>query len=242
MKLYIDAVCVSTSVSLDRFDLPLLKLLAKNQVIAQWQYQQDEDEGNCLETAINLLHSYLTEIGQPVHLIGHGINGCLAFLYAQKFPSLVKSLSLLSVGVFPSLTWHSHYYAKRRLLPCSQSVILLQLVQNLFGEKNIYRAKILAELLAKDLRRSLCPHSLIQQFRLEARQVSIPLMIANSRDDRVLGELDTNGWLYWLKPQDLLWQVEAGQHFFHYANPQLVSGRIQAFWQSQVCVRPLKSH
>jgi pimeloyl-ACP methyl ester carboxylesterase len=233
MNTNVEAICVSTSVSLDRFDLPLLQILAKKQAIAQWTYQLDQDEGNCLETAINLLHAYVTEIGNPVHLIGHGISGCLALLYAQRFPDLVKSLTLLSVSVFPSLTWHSHYYAKRRLIPCSQSVILLQMVQNLFGEKNIYRAKILAELFAKDLARSLCPHSLIQQFSLEAHSVSMPLMVANSKDDLVFGELDSQGWLYWLKPADVLWQVEKGMHFFHYADPQLVSDRIQAFWQSQ---------
>jgi pimeloyl-ACP methyl ester carboxylesterase len=233
MNRNIEAVCVNTSVSLDRFDLPLLQCLARKQAIAQWQYFQDQDEGSCLETAVNLLYLYLTEVGQPVHLIGHGISGCLALLFAKKYPNMVKSLTLLSVGVFPSLTWHSHYYAKRRLIPCSQSVILLQMVQNLFGEKNIYRAKILAELLAKDLSRSLCPHSLINQFKLEACYVEVPVMICNSRDDLVMGELDTQGWHHWLKPKDILWQVERGMHFFHYSEPQLVSDRIQAFWQSQ---------
>lgn len=126
-------LCLSASPHLQAFDRPLLQVLAKQVSIAQWEYQQTPDEPCSLEIALVLLHDYLKQHNRPIDLIGHGISGLLALLYAQRHPKRVRSLTLVSVGVYPAVDWQAHYYAQRQLLPCSRQVLLTRMVDLLFG-------------------------------------------------------------------------------------------------------------
>ncbi len=102
-------LCLSQN--LRRFDVPLLQRLARHQVVATWEYQQSPDEGSDLALVLCALDHYLQHIDQPIHLIGHGLAGMVAWLYASRYPAKISSVVLLSVGHDLSYSWHSHYYS-----------------------------------------------------------------------------------------------------------------------------------
>ncbi len=102
-------LCLSQN--LRRFDLPLMQRLARHQVVATWEYEQSPDEGSDLALVLCALDHYLQHIDQPIHLIGHGLAGMVAWLYASRYPNKVSSVVLLSVGHDLSYSWHSHYYS-----------------------------------------------------------------------------------------------------------------------------------
>ncbi|MBD2545128.1 MULTISPECIES: alpha/beta fold hydrolase [Planktothricoides] len=128
MSLSPDALWINVSPALEKFNRPLLKQLSAQTAIAKWEYSQTPDEPTSLEIAVDLLHDYLKDRQQPIHLLGHSTSGLLGLMYARRYPEKVRSrsvadatsLTLLSVGVHPAVDWQAHYYAQLQVLPCSR--------------------------------------------------------------------------------------------------------------------------
>lgn len=224
------ALWLTVSPHLKRFDQRLMGQLAAQTPLHCWEYHQSTDEPCCLETAVTLLQDHLKSQSQPVHLVGHGISGIVGMLYASRFPHRVKSLSLLSVSARLANTWHAHYYATRELLPCSRTVVLAQLARMMFGPQRPGRAKALVAALARDLDTSLTPHSLGHRSTLANGAIQPPLLVASGSYDILIDPQTQQDWLTWMKPEDRLWNCLGGRHFFHYEYPQTTAQEITAFW------------
>ncbi len=231
MSKLIEAIWIDANPSFKRFNSKIMRYLSWEKAIAYWEYQQDQDEPSSLDVALVLLHDYLKSLSYPVNLIGHGTGGLLALLYARKYPHKVKSLSLLGVGCYPAVDWQAHYYAMRKLLPCSQEIVLTRMVQRLFGYQNQYNTKSLIEILKQDLNTSPSAHSLYQEFALSPGGVSMPLMVCGSENDEIIDRNSLYGWLNFSKPEDVLWDCPQGHHFFHHFFPQNVSRQVIKFWE-----------
>lgn len=232
-----DALWLNVSPALQGFDRPLLKNLSQQTLIAQWEYCQTLDEPTSLETALVLLHDYLKHYDRPIHLLGHSTGGLLGLLYARQHPERVRSLTLLSVGVYPAVDWQSHYYAQRRLLPCNQQTILKQMVHGLLGCPPKDMTEPLIKLLEQDLYQSLSPHHLGRSMNLLPISVDIPLLVCGSVDDIVIDPNQLRGWRSYFNHSDSrIWVCPGGRYFFHYFYPQKVSEQITQFWQSTISV------
>lgn len=221
---------ITVSPALRRFHRPLLTYLSRKLIIREWEYQQQPDEPATLEVPLTLLHDYLKSQSRPVHLLGHSTGGIVALLYAYRYPERVQSLTLLGVGVYPLMDWHAHYYAHRQLLPCSQEIILGQMVKSLFGHQDQIRTKGLAKLLARDLEATPSPHSLLEQHSIESKKVDSPLLVCGSEHDTIVDPCSLGGWKRHFKPIDRLWKCAQGHHFFHYSNCQNVGDAILNFY------------
>lgn len=231
-----DTLWLNVSPALQRFDRPLLKHLSQHISIAQWKYSQTQDEPMSFEIALTLLHDYLKHGDRPINLIGHSTSGLLGLLYARRHPERVRSLTLLSVGVYPEIDWQAHYYAQLQLLPCSRETLLTQTVYNLFGYQSRPITRELSQLLERDLKTALSPHTLYRCTNFIPNGVPVPLMLCGSQDDMVVDPHLLQGWQPWLKQGDCLWQCSEGRYFFHYFQPQKVGVKIVDFWNShQLC-------
>jgi pimeloyl-ACP methyl ester carboxylesterase len=104
----------------------------------------------------------LQDAEQPYHLVGHGMSGIVALLFARQYPEKVRSLTLLAIAAQPAINWHSHYYIQRQLMPCTQVQLLAQIAQSLFGTPLPESVMPLVSALAKDLELAPSPHSLYQ--------------------------------------------------------------------------------
>ncbi|WP_107670746.1 alpha/beta fold hydrolase [Cyanothece sp. BG0011] len=226
------ALWLSVSPALQRFNRPLISQLSQHHKVALWEYQQTPDEPIGLDVPFILLHDYLKQLEQPVHLIGHGTSGWLGMMYAQHYPERVKSLTLLSVGANLSVNWQSHYYAMFKTLPCDRQTILTQMVNSLFGRQCPFKSQLLTYILEQDLLTSPSPNSLVKQVSVTPQLISVPLFVAGSRDDLVISDYQLNAWKPWLKSGDILWQCSEGRYFFHCLNSELVGEKITDFWQS----------
>lgn len=228
-----DVLWLNTNPALIRFHRLLIRYLAKQVVIGEWEYQQSADEPCSLEIALVFLQDYLKGIDHPIHLVGHGTGGLLGLLYARQYPYRVKSLTLLGVGCYPAIDWQAHYYILRQRLPCSRNRVLAQMVQMLFGYQSPGITKVLIKILEQDLLSSPSPHSLYQRIRIEPGGVEMPLLVCGSEDDIIVDPNTIRGWQPWLKPSDHIWLLPQGHHFFHYFHPQLVGRQLMKFWQKQ---------
>jgi pimeloyl-ACP methyl ester carboxylesterase len=213
-----------------QFDQLILQRLARSHRINYWQYEQELDEGCCLQNAIDFLDRYLQPQTEPIHLVGHGLSGTLALLYARRHPEKVRSLTLLAVAAQPAVTWHSHYYTQRHLLPISQVQLLAQMAVSLFGHKLPHEIKPLTQLLAKDLAIAPAPHSLYNVAVLPEMGVAMPLLVCGSQTDFVVTPPLLKRWVNFFKPGDTLWQCPDGHHFFHHSRSELVVPQILKFW------------
>ncbi len=234
MTKFPDALWLNVSPALQKFDLPLLKILSKFRCMGQWEYCQDLDEALSLETALTLLHDYLKTCDRPLHLLGHSTGGLLGLIYADRYPERVQSLTLLSVGVHPAVDWQAHYYAQRRLLPCSQDTLLRQMVYTLFGCTPKDVSAVLVKLLKQDLLRSLSPHHLWQSQHISSMGVNVPTLVCGSVDDMIIDPQQLQGWKPYLNPlNSQLWICPGGRYFFHYFYAPEVSEQIIDFWNLQ---------
>ena len=197
-----------------------------------WSYYQDEDEASSLDIALTFLHDYLKNCDRPLHLVGHETGGLLGWLYAQKYPERVKSLTLLGVGVNPTVDWQSHYFALREILPCSRHILLRQMARNMFGHQDCYTRDRLVALLEMDLASSPSPHSLYKRVSIPQGGIASPLLVCGSTNDTIADINALRKWQPWLKSGDVLWECSDGHHFFHYFHPYLVGRQIANFWRS----------
>ncbi len=228
-----NTLVVGASHSLQYLNLPLSRALSRYSSIACWDYQQALDEPCCLDTAIILLHDYLKSRQDPVHLIGHGLGGILAQMYAQVHPERVKSLVLLSVSPQPGLTWHTHYYVQRKLIPCSRSQLLTHTAKILAGRPLCrFQLQCLSEGLENDLDSSPNPHSLLNIAILAESRLIVPTLICLGGEDPVVDPSIQVIWQDYLRPVDRLWCDPKGSHFFHYFEYQSVAEQILSFWKS----------
>lgn len=225
-----EVLWLNSSPSLLRFNLPIIKYLSHQVKIAQWEYRQHQDEASSLDIAVELLHDYVRMIPRSVHLVGHSTCGLLGLLYSRKYPEKVRSLTLLGVGVNPSVDWVSYYYLLRQSLPCSRQLILARMVKNLFGYQTSYYYKALIKILDKALTDTLSPHSLYQQVNLPAGGISPPLLVCGSKDDPLICPTQLKTWYSYFKKGDRLWQSQQGHHFFHYFQAQQVGNALLEFW------------
>jgi pimeloyl-ACP methyl ester carboxylesterase len=233
-----EVLWLSASPSLQSFNQPLLRYLSPHVRVAQWEYYQTLDEASSVENAVTLLDDYLQSYDTPIHLAGHGISGVIGLIYARLCPEKVRSLSLLSVAPQPAVTWHTHYYIQRQLMPCSQYQLLAQIARSLFGSVLPTPAKELVVRLDRDLELSPIPHSLFKLRELAKGGISQPLLVCGSNTDPIVDPQTLSGWLPWLKPDDSLRRIPEGHHFFQMAHPQQVGDELLNFWQT-VSVRSL---
>ncbi len=227
-----EALWISISPSLGAFDQPFQRSLARQVTLTKWQYTQDLDESCEIHKAVMLLEEHMQSIADPLHLLGHGLGGTVALLYARQHPEKVKSLTLLAVAEQPAVTWHAHYYVQRHLVPCSQVRVLAQLAGSLF-HKPPYAASQLVEALRQDLERAPLLHSACHLESLPQSGVDVPLMICGAEDDAVVHPSALADWSRWLKPGDRQYLCENGSHFFHYSHPQKLTQEVVDFWRSQ---------
>ncbi|MEL6225218.1 MAG: alpha/beta hydrolase [Cyanobacteria bacterium J06627_8] len=227
-----DAVCLNVSPALKWFDRPFLRELSKRASIAQWEYTQSPDEPCSLDKALILLHDYLKHFDRPVHLIGHGLSGTLGLLYSRQHPKHVRSLSLLSVGVFPSIDWQAHYYVQRQLFRCSRTFVLAQVAKSLFGRQCELATRRMIEVLEKDLDTSPSAHSICYQHYMKPGCAPVPLMVGRGELDVVIDPNALEQWQPWFKECDFQWECPDGLHFFQYSHPHRVALKIWEFWNS----------
>ncbi|MGB5896834.1 MAG: alpha/beta fold hydrolase [Geitlerinemataceae cyanobacterium] len=232
MSQFPDTLFLNVSPSFKKFDRPLMLYLSKSKTIAPWEYQQTLDEPASLEIAITLLHDYLQQSDRPIHLVGHSTSGLLGLLYARRHPERVKSLTLLSVGVHPTVDWQAHYYVTLKMLPCSREMILAQMIYNLFGYKCQSKIRGWIELLKRDLVTSLSPHTLFSRYSIHPAGVPVPLFVSGGQNDVIVDLYQLQAWGSWLKDTDRLWLCPEGRHFFHYFYPQELGDQILNFWES----------
>lgn len=225
------ALWLTVSPHLKKFDQRLLSNLSKRISIARWEYLQTVDEPCCLEVVIDLLHGYLQEVHghEQVHLIGHGLSGIVGWLYAQRYPQHVRSLTLLSVGANPGVNWHAHYYALRQLLPCSRGIVLAQMVRMLFGVRSCDITRALVQVLAQDLDAGLALHSLVDCQAIQSAKIQPPLLVCQGDHDAVVSSAVR--WQPLLKSGDRVWTCPNGHHFFHFDHPRLAATTLLDYWQ-----------
>lgn len=225
-------VWINANPSFKYFDGRIIRYLSNQVPIAYWEYHQELDEASSMDIALTLLHDYLKSKSEPVDLIGHGTGGLLGLLYGRKYPHRVKSLTLLGVGSSPTIDWQAHYYQMRKLLPCTQDVILGRMVQMMFGHQSRSKVTNLVEILKRDLYTSPTSHSLYQLERIEPQVLSMPMLICGSDNDVIVDRSALLGWSDYLKDNDVLWTSPEGHHFFHYFFPEFTGRKIIKFWRS----------
>ncbi|MEL6321920.1 MAG: alpha/beta hydrolase [Cyanobacteria bacterium J06626_14] len=222
-------LCLNPSVR--RLSRPILAQLSEYADIYIWQFAQTADEPCCLETILALVHDHVSQQSEPLHLLGHGLSGVVALLYARQHPERVKSLTLLSVDANPSMSWHVHYYSLREMLPCRRSAALHQMARLLFGPLPRRRESRIARILGRSLDTEFTLHSLAQRNILPPGGANIPLLVCHGESDMIINSNAQIQWNQWLKPGDRRWTCPEGHHFFHYDDPTRVSQVIVDFWQ-----------
>lgn len=230
MSIDLNVLWVSASPALRCLDEPMLDCLSKYTAIARWEYHQTVDEGGSSEVAVCLLLNIIKQNKRPIHLIGHGVGGVIALLFARRYPELVSSLTLLAVAVQPANTWHAHYYQQRKLFSLSRQQVLLNTVHNLFREKLPCQPHRLVNILSQDLDDIPLSHSLLQIETIPKGGVSMPLMVCGSKTDPIVSHPELHGWKEWLKSQDVIWECLQGGHFFHAFYPEKVADQVLKFW------------
>ena len=208
------------------------QLLSRSFAVQRWSFQHDLDESCSIETVHELLKQTLMASSEPMHLIGHGISGTIACLFAEKYPELVKSLTLLSVDTVSANHWSSHYLDMRSQLPASRKAILSHLSSLLFSNQNSRAFEALPCLLAKCLDTEFIQGSIVNHQRIDNLLApNVPTFVLNGDSDFVVDVNSHDRWSETLKSGDRYVSMKQGRHFFHFDHSQQVAQLITAFIQ-----------
>ena len=206
------------------------QLLSRSFAVQRWSFQHDLDESCSVATVHDLLRETLLGSAEPMHLIGHGISGTIACLFAEKYPYLVKSLTLLSVDTLSANHWSSHYLDMRSQLPSSRQAILSHLSSLLFSQPNPRAAEVLPCLLAKCLDTEFIQGSIVDQQHISNLSApEVPTFVLNGECDFVVDVDSRDRWFKTLKSGDRFVCMKKGRHFFQFDQSQQVAQLITAF-------------
>ena len=148
--------------------------------VKRWSFEHDLDESCDVDIVHGLLRQTIDNSSSPVHLVGHGISGTISYLYAQKYPENISSVSLLSVDTHSTNQWTSHYQSMRSQLPCSRFHILSHLSRLLIDTHADHIQIIIARLLAKCLDNDFVNGSIVGHTQIDnLDQIKIPILIIN---------------------------------------------------------------
>ena len=133
--------------------------------VKRWSFEHDLDESCDVEVVHSLMRHTIENSSNPVHLVGHGISGTIAHLYAQKYPKNISSISLLSVDVQSTNQWTSHYQSMRSQLQCSRFHILNHLSRLLIEIQEDHVQDIITKLLVKCLDNDFVNGSIVEKTK-----------------------------------------------------------------------------
>tara|TARA_B100002051_G_scaffold275887_1_gene321452 strand:- start:4964 stop:5656 length:693 start_codon:yes stop_codon:yes gene_type:complete len=205
-------------------------LLSQSRIVKRWSFQHDPDEACTVEIVHDLLRETITKSNHRPHIVAHGISGTIAYLFAEKHPDLISSLTVLAVDTVSSNHWSSHYHIMRSQLPCSRNQILEHFTSLLFDvkEKRLYVA--LAKLLAQCLDSDFVISSLFSNALSGAlKKTAVPTFVINGDNDIVVDRNAKTRWEKVLKPGDRYESIQGMRHFFHFNQPISVAEKISNF-------------
>ena len=198
--------------------------------VKRWSFEHDLDESCDIEIVHSLLKQTISNSSDRVHLVGHGISGTIAYLYAQKYPENILSASVLSVDTHSINQWTSHYQRMRSQLPCSRYHILSHLSSLMVNNDTEQVRNIVTRLLAKCLDNDFVYGSIIKSQRIEnVNKANVPILVINGEKDFVVDEQSYGRWKHYLKPGDCYRKIANGRHFFPFTEWSQTSNMIKTF-------------
>ena len=204
--------------------------LGQNFKVKRWAFEHDLDESCDVEVVHRLLRQTIENCSNPVHLVGHGISGTIAYLYAEKYPENISSVSVLSVDTHSTNQWTSHYQSMRSQLPCSRFHILSHLSRLLVDRQTEQVDHIMTRLLAKCLDNDFVYGSIFKsQTITNLKKADVPILVINGEKDFVVDEQSQDRWRHNLKPGDCYQKVANGRHFFPFTEWSQTAKMIESF-------------
>ena len=198
--------------------------------VKRWSFEHDLDESCDVDIVHSLLRQTIEDSSTQVHLIGHGISGTIAYLYAQKYPERILSVSVLSVDTHSTNQWTSHYQSMRSQLPCSRYHILSHLSSLLVDSSSEQIGNIVMRLLARCLDNDFVYGSIIKSQKIEnINKANVPILVINGEKDFVVDKQSHDRWKNILKPGDCYQQISDGRHFFPFTEWRKTSKMIESF-------------
>jgi pimeloyl-ACP methyl ester carboxylesterase len=212
------------------FNKKLACTLSQSRRVRRWSFQHDLDEICSLSTIFDFLRETVDQLDSPPHVVAHGLSGTVASLFARQFPTLFRSLTLISVDPISTNQWSSHYLEMRRKLPCSRSSILSHIVPLLFDKKinnaNLALSRLFEKCLDNDfIPGSIASHSLLPNLS----SIGIPMSVINGSDDFVVDQNSALRWKPHLKHGDRFYSLPGGHHCSHFSQPKLYGSLINSF-------------
>ena len=198
--------------------------------VKRWSFEHDLDESCDVEVVHRLMRHTIENSSHPVHLVGHGISGTIAYLFAEKYPNNISSVSVLSVDTHSTNQWTSHYQSMRSQLPCSRFHILSHLSRLLVDRKTDQVGQIMTRLLAKCLDNDFVYGSVFKsQTITNLKKAEVPILVINGEKDFVVDEQSHDRWRHYLKPGDCYQKVANGRHFFPFTEWSQTAKMIESF-------------
>ena len=198
--------------------------------VKRWSFEHDLDESCDVEVVHSLMRQTIENCSTPVHLVGHGISGTIAYLYAQKYPNNISSVSVLSVDTHSTNQWTSHYQSMRSQLPCSRFHILSHLSRQLVDRRTEQVGNIVTRLLTKCLDNDFVYGSIItSQPITNLNKAEVPILVVNGEKDFVVDEQSDIRWRQCLKPGDCYQKIANGRHFFPFTEWRQTAKMIESF-------------
>ena len=217
--------------SLACFSNKLAKQLARKQLnVKRWCFHLDPDEVCTLETILGFLETSIREARSAPILIGHGIGGILANTFAQRHPSLIQGIVLLSTDSITEYTWQAQYHEIRKMLPNAREDVLIHLSQLLTGQQCPGFIKATSGLLKKSLDEEYSLSSLMtSELTTKCQPHNVPMLVINGDDDFIVDRNSEKRWQPFLKRGDRYVSVPKGRHFMQHTHAQEVSCAINSF-------------
>ena len=204
--------------------------LGQNFEVKRWSFEHDLDESCDVEVVHSLMRQTIENSSNPVHLVGHGVSGTIAYLYAQKYPNHISSVSVLSVDTCSTNQWTSHYQSMRSQLPCSRFHILAHLSRLLVDSQSEQVGQVMIKLLAKCLDNDFVYGSIVKsQSITNIKKAEVPVLVINGEKDFVVDEQSHDRWKNNLKSGDCYQKIADGRHFFPFTQWRQTAKMIESF-------------